>query len=525
MKALKSILKFFFWTVPFWLFTVIFYKLPYGYRYIVLIVIGFCFSFSWLIIALPGEDIPAVRYDFIIAVQQITFGLVITFAFVSLVIFILKKLLPWWAWAAIAFFPALFVVGLFYDGLRGLIVGVVDYMQVNELAIDTALQNENFGEIVRLFWIGSLKPMLWTVSVHGIVPFLFTYAPVEFTPIAQKRRENDKWRMYFKEGKGGSAEWAGPATLEKFGWEPRNYRLDRIGGFGEKEDGLSSDRIFWGEALFEDDPGSLYLGTGDDVHMVTIGQTGSGKSRTAIWPNLATWAGSAIVFDPKGEHSRETWRRRCSKEWKDKYNSHGSTQVSMKHGRCYMLDPFGINKGTGIPAMRYNPLDDVFVEDPDLRKVLSQILNGLVSEEFAASNATHFYERARSFLMSLMVHVKTTEPQKNQNLPYMRDLFYGRDPETERIEIGAFDELLKEMLKNPVAGGIVQEGAAGILQVGQDERGSYMSTMARAIEWISEPEMRDHLSGSDFSLRQFGDKDGLDAAANYYQTVETLYMG
>lgn len=90
-----------------------------------------------------------------------------------------------------------------------------------------------------------------------------------------------------------------------------------------------------------------YTGEG---HLLTIGPSGSGKSRRLLVPNLeklASW--SIIVTDPNGELARATAEHR-----------------GQQGSRIVMLDPFGI-RGTGRsgydPIAALDPNDDDFADD------------------------------------------------------------------------------------------------------------------------------------------------------------------
>ncbi|MCV5950975.1 type IV secretory system conjugative DNA transfer family protein, partial [Escherichia coli] len=63
-------------------------------------------------------------------------------------------------------------------------------------------------------------------------------------------------------------------------------------------------------------------------HVVTVAPTGSGKGIGAVIPNLLTYQGSALVFDPKGENAEVTGRRR---------REMGQS--------VHVIDPFGITSG------------------------------------------------------------------------------------------------------------------------------------------------------------------------------------
>ncbi len=74
-----------------------------------------------------------------------------------------------------------------------------------------------------------------------------------------------------------------------------------------------------------------------DAHLCTVAPTRSGKGVGVIIPNLLTYTGPVVVFDPKGENYNVTARRRRE----------------MGH-RVIKLDPFGVTEGASDAL---NPLD------------------------------------------------------------------------------------------------------------------------------------------------------------------------
>lgn len=74
-----------------------------------------------------------------------------------------------------------------------------------------------------------------------------------------------------------------------------------------------------------------------EAHFLCFANTGSGKTRSCVIPNLLQWQGSAVVLDIKGELHEVTARRR---------REMGQEIV--------VLDPFDV---TGAPPGSLNPLD------------------------------------------------------------------------------------------------------------------------------------------------------------------------
>lgn len=340
-------------------------------------------------------------------------------------------------------------------------------------------------------------------------------------------RETSIYRRSFLEGRGGSAEWGGPATYK------RHEAPVKKGYSTEEGDnhyyGLLSDQILLGRSLFTDDLKMRLVSVKDDVHMVTIGTSGSGKSTTVIWPNLALYEGSVIIFDPKGEHARQTyWRRtgldlaREQKAERNRYLFYMSEEkkkdlplpeimpgaenpdlIHMREGQCYMLDPFNENKNTGIPTACYNPLNEINLNDEgQATAIIAAIADGCVTPE--SGNNKHFEEHAKSLIEGLIAHVITRYPREKHTLPFLYDLFYGVDDETGVADPQRFNELIIDMMTNDALGGLPRSKAMDLKRVGDREMGSFFSTISRSLKWISNPAMRKQLSKTDFLFSGFG---------------------
>jgi type IV secretion system protein VirD4 len=79
----------------------------------------------------------------------------------------------------------------------------------------------------------------------------------------------------------------------------------------------------------------------DDSHLMTIAPTGAGKGRDVIIPNLLSYEGSVVVFDPKGENYDVTHRYR---------------RDELGH-QIVVLDPFGASHAAAADRACLNPFD------------------------------------------------------------------------------------------------------------------------------------------------------------------------
>ena len=140
--------------------------------------------------------------------------------------------------------------------------------------------------------------------------------------------ESDTIEKWIKHGGGGSARWSGVLGFGRCSWSQ-----------------CTKAPIYLGRTLHKYDPLPFCrkIGVDDENHLVTIAQSGAGKSTTAIWPNLVEHAypDSVFVLDPKGEHAIMTGKHRTA-----------------QGQRVYVLDPFNVTKGK-VKTHFFNPLAEI----------------------------------------------------------------------------------------------------------------------------------------------------------------------
>ena len=222
---------------------------------------------------------------------------------------------------------------------------------------------------------------------------------------------------------------------------------------------------------------------GRDTHMITVARIGSGKSRDAIWNTLLNYSGGVICFDPKGEHFRIAGERRA------------------KRNDVFVIDPYG-----SVADVRetdcWNPLDEIDIESDAARDQISNIAEASIYPEKGDVNA-FFQENGAKILRGFIAHVLTKYPKEDQNLGTVSDLVATGEPEGKFYSQKSFERVIQEMALNDGLQGAAREAAGILMKVGDRERGSYLSTLARGIDWINSPAIRRIISGrSTFSLRQ-----------------------
>lgn len=307
------------------------------------------------------------------------------------------------------------------------------------------------------------------------VPFLMLILPTAWMMLWEYIKETPTWRIPFVLGKkGGSARWGGIRAFIKHD----------IGGFlDQNAEGITrqpQSTIYLGRTLREQDPrlGLRHLGLRTEQHMMTVANTGAGKSRDAIWNTLLSWAGGAFVFDPKGEHTRVTLKRRS------------------QYAKAYVIDPYGAVKDV-VKGVHYNPLDEIDPSSPAARDELRNVAEASIYLEKGEGAVSAFFrENAQTILRGFMAHVKTAYPPELRTLPTVYDLLATGQPGGIVPSQKAYDELYVAMLQNEAIDGAARDAASLLNSVTEKEQSGYLSTIKRGIDWINSGPVRDVISQS-----------------------------
>ena len=246
--------------------------------------------------------------------------------------------------------------------------------------------------------------------------------------------------------------------------------------------------IFLGET---DDADSLPIGWKDDKHIVTVAGSRAGKGRSAIIPNLLIYTGSVVCIDPKGENARITAEQRAAPV------SQGGLGQEV-----YVLDPF---KVSGVPdrfQATFNPFWSIDLNDIDGLEQVSALADSIVVP--TDPKDAHWDSSARDLIEAIILHVLTwPRYHDRRNLSTVRELLINGDPDALTVPASSgqpqivfpsgitggagakdMDVLLESMLKNTACAGVVSGQARNLLNMGQEERGSVLSTARRNTKFL-----------------------------------------
>lgn len=200
-------------------------------------------------------------------------------------------------------------------------------------------------------------------------------------------------------------------------------------------------------------------------HHAVISGTRGGKGVSAIMPAIFDHNGPIVALDIKGELVDITINKRTAK---------GQKVVA--------LDPFRTSKSSRMKdhkSMGFNPM--AFIRPTHRSRDAAVLADGIVVPE--TGSGAHFSDRARACLQTTIEVIH--ELSESPNLHEVRGLI---------LSTGFLDTLSAWAETPKLAGGRAAELAGSFLSMGDKERGSIISTVAKSLEWTSADAMRGFLS-------------------------------
>lgn len=265
-------------------------------------------------------------------------------------------------------------------------------------------------------------------------------------------------------------------------------------------------------------PGDFWLGRTfsgksfgwkDDMNLLTCAGPRAGKGVSVVVPNLLEFPGSTVVVDPKGELATLTARHR-----RDRL---GQKVIVLDPARC--ADVPDELRGT------YNPFDELASHDPYVITAAQVIASSIVTpnpkarEPFWDDSAVDLIQSAILYLLrhypydfTLMKLRETVALGDRKGYEEWADGQQKLDPGFETEATGPFDFMIDGMYEMPDFGGVVRETAAKIARMGEQTRGSVLSTAATHLDFVKSPELWDVLKtsgdpGRTFQLKELRRQD------------------
>jgi len=228
-------------------------------------------------------------------------------------------------------------------------------------------------------------------------------------------------------------------------------------------------------------------------HRLIIAPTESGKDAGVIIPVLLTENRPFIAFDTKFEYSSVTKRAR----------------ETMGNGReVVVLDPFKVGQdqafldtGYEYKEQFFNPLTFINEQIEKRAKDINALTKALVvraPSKSSTDTGQHFEELVEVFIRSTLHHLMDdyfTKSKADSTIdhPTLHDLFTLAGLPKE-----PFIDLCKDLARRYPE--LMGPQLNLILRLGEDELGSFGSTILRQLDWITDPNMRDFIKRTSFKL-------------------------
>lgn len=282
--------------------------------------------------------------------------------------------------------------------------------------------------------------------------------------------------------------WANSAELAQYAYNPKSVYFGNV----HQDHGQNF-------------PAGLPMG--DDRHMFIVAGNGAGKGTSFLVQNCIRWQGGVVVIDPKGEAASITAMRRGTRERALKT---GTSVRQFLGQKVAILDPFGVTKGAAKTyRVNYNPLRDIDIKKTGWGRQVRLLSEAAIMKDSGDAGA-HFSESIAIILRGVIEKILHTMPPSKQNLVTADEIMWlpyqDRDEEGNEIEGTGFLGWMKEAPETAV--NFARKAAVAMDDIGGEEWGSFRTTMARKLAWLQDEELRRHLVGSNFSLREIVQSGG-----------------
>lgn len=242
------------------------------------------------------------------------------------------------------------------------------------------------------------------------------------------------------------------------------------------------------------------VGLIDDRHIATVAGSRGGKGVSCILPNLKRWLGSCAVLDPKGENATKT----------------ALIRSAIPGHKVAVVDPHGVADVPDDLRASFNPLDLIDADDDEAIDLAAAIGDAMTIDSGDGKDV-HWTESARAVIEALILYVAATECGNRRSLVRVRQLLtkgdveraaFLNDMEAESFgdkakKFSPFDALWDSMAKmewdNEAVADVIIGAANTLSDMGENERGSVLSTARRSTKWIESPWMRRALQGSKYA--------------------------
>lgn len=237
--------------------------------------------------------------------------------------------------------------------------------------------------------------------------------------------------------------------------------------------------------LHDEEGKAHFMALDDDRHVTLIAGSRAGKGVGIILPNLLAYKGSVVCIDPKGENASVT----------------SAFRSEVLGQKVYVLDPF---RASNVPQkfrLSLNPLEFLDLRNAELVEDVEAIADAIVLP--GSGKDVHWDESARSLIHGILLFIlaQAGDAPAKRNIALLRQyITVGlKNPETGKT---SFDHLLNEMynVKDVPFADAIASAAATLADMGDNERGSVLSTARRNTKFLESLGIQECLKSGNLDL-------------------------
>lgn len=306
-----------------------------------------------------------------------------------------------------------------------------------------------------LWWAGGIFLLWWALSALGSGTGTGRYKP-------PKPEVSDNF---------GTADYA---TVQK-GIPNANYPLGGV--FFGKSASPEQDPEDWITA-----PGSPIVST-PEHHTLIIAPTRTGKGTRVLVPTLLKYIGSMCVIDVKGELAAITGRPR-------------KNVLPDLPFLTLVLNPWGVlkdeYKALGIPGARYNPLDILDRNDPNVVAKAQTLANTILPPP--AAEKDRFWQGNAANILTAVLLWLTDQPGETKTLARAREI-------TSLSRRQFSDEYISKMAASRAFDGAISELISPFIDLANETYSGVMANLSEGMRFLSDPQLKKATASSTFSMK------------------------
>lgn len=214
-------------------------------------------------------------------------------------------------------------------------------------------------------------------------------------------------------------------------------------------------------------------------HMCIYGDSGAGKSRYYVKPNVLQMNGSYIITDPKGEHIAD--------------------EGNMLKEKGYDVKCFDVKEFKG---MKFNPLK-YFVKESEIANFVSILIENTTGSDEPQAKQDFWIKSERLWLMAMISYIRETCPPEECTIPALSEMCNLCSVSEDEDKIDVPDLLFSDLKKENPNSFAVKQYEKYKKAAGKTARSILISVGVRLSPWDI-PEVAEMFSKDELNLDEIG---------------------